>query len=130
MALQSPGLGSGLDVNSLVAQLVAAERAPAQQRLTRTESGIDTKLTALGTLRGALANFQAAVGALRTESNLLARKTEVSDPAVLRASVTSSAATGSYSVEVLSLASAHKLASAAYASGSSAAVGSRQRADR
>ena len=123
MALQSPGLGSGLDVNSLVTQLVAAERAPAQQRLTRLESGLDTKLSALGTLRGGLSNFQAAVGALRSESQLLARRTEVSEPGVLRASATASAAVGSYSVEVLSLASAHKISSQAYASGSSATVG-------
>lgn len=124
MALQSPGLGSGLDVNSLVAQLVAAERAPAQQRLTRIESGIDTKLSALGTLRGALSGFQTAVGALRSESQLLSRKVEVSDAAVLRASASPNAAVGSYSVEVLSLASAHKLASAAYTGGGSATVGS------
>ncbi len=123
MALQSPGLGSGLDVNSLVTQLVAAERAPAQQRLTRAESGLDAKISALGTLRGALSTFQGAVGALRNESQLLVRKTEASDPGALRASATSSAAVGTYSVEVLSLASAHKLASAAYAGGSGATVG-------
>lgn len=124
MALQSPGLGSGLDVNSLVTQLVAAERAPAQQRLTRAESGIDTKLSALGALRGALSGFQSSVAALRTESQLLARKAEVADPAVLRATASSSAAVGTYAVEVLSLASTHKLASRAYGAGGSAPVGS------
>lgn len=124
MALQSPGLGSGLDVDSIVTQLVAAERAPAQQRLTRIETGIDTKLSALGTMRGALSTFQASAGALRTESQLLLRKAEVSDASVLRAGAASGAAAGTYSVEVLSLASAHKLASSAYAAGGGATVGS------
>jgi len=124
VALQSPGLGSGLDVNSLVAQLVAAERAPAQQRLTRIESGLDTKLSALGTLRGALSGFQGAVGALRNEAQLMVRKAEVSDAAVLRAGAGAEASVGTYSVEVLSLASAHRLASQAYAAGSAATVGS------
>ncbi len=123
MALQAPGLGSGLDVNSLVTQLVAAERAPAQQRLTRIESGLDTKLSALGTMRGALSSLQGAIGSLRSEAQLLARKAEASDAAVLRASATAGAAVGSYSVEVLSLATAQKLASQAYAAGSAATVG-------
>lgn len=123
-SVQVSGAGSGLDVNSLVTQLVAAERAPAQQRLTRAESGLDAKISALGTLRGALSTFQGAAGALRSESQLLVRKTEASDPTVLRASATASAASGSYSVEVLSLATAHKLASQAYAGGSAATVGS------
>jgi len=123
VALQSPGLGSGLDVNSLVTQLVAAERAPAQQRLTRIESRIDTRLSALGTMRGALSSFQGAVGALRTESQLVVRKAESSDTAVLRANAAPGAAVGTYSVEVLSLASAHRLASQAYPAGSASAVG-------
>ena len=95
-SVQVSGGGSGLDVNSLVTQLVAAERAPAQQRLTRAESGLDAKISALGTLRGALSTFQGAAGALRSESQLLVRKSEASDPTVLRASATASAASGSY----------------------------------
>ncbi len=39
--ITSSGIGSGLDVNSLVTQLVAADRAPEDSRL----AGIDTKLT-------------------------------------------------------------------------------------
>ncbi len=123
MALQAPGLGSGLDINALVTQLVAAERAPAQQRLNRAESGLDAKISGLGTLRGALSTLQGSVKGLKSESQLLARKAEVSDATVLRASAASSAAVGVYSVEVLSLASAHKLVSAAYAAGSAATVG-------
>ncbi len=124
MALQSPGVGSGLDINSIVTQLVAAERAPAQQRLARNESGIDTKLSALGTLRGALANFRDAVSALRTGPQLLARKAEVSDAGVLRASAASGAAAGTHAVEVIALATAHKLASQAHPAGGAAMVGS------
>ena len=122
-SLQAPGLGSGLDVNSLVTQLVAAERAPAQQRLTRNETEIDGKLSALGTLRGALSGFQSSVGALRTTAQVDARKAESGDVAVLRATAGASAAPGRYAVEVLSLASAHKLASRAFAGGSSSTVG-------
>ena len=53
--LQSSGIGSGLDVNGLVSQLVAAERAPVEQRIARAKNGVDTKLSAFATLRGAVA---------------------------------------------------------------------------
>ena len=121
--IQASGIGSGLDINSLVSQLVAAERAPQQQRLDRSGARIDTRLSALGTMKGALSSLQSAVGALRTASQLTARKAEVSDATVMRATATASAAAGSHSVEVLSLASAQKLASQAYAGGSAATVG-------
>lgn len=121
--LSAPGLGSGLDVNSLVTQLVAAERAPAQQAITRTGTAIDTKLSALGVMKGVLSGFQSSAGALRTESLLLARKAVSSDSTVLTATATTSAPLGTYSVEVLSLASTHKIASKAYVGGGDALVG-------
>jgi flagellar hook-associated protein 2 len=121
--MSAPGVGSGLDVNTIVTQLVAAERAPAEQRISRTQSGIDTKLSALGVMRGMLSALQSSVSALRTESNLLARKAESSDTTILKASAVSSAPAGTYSVEVLSLATTHKLVSRAYAGGSGSEVG-------
>ncbi len=55
MAIQATGMGaSGLDVNSLVSQLVAAERAPLDQRIRTRETAITTKLSAFSTLKGAL----------------------------------------------------------------------------
>jgi len=52
--LSSPGLGSGLDINGLVTQLVAAEKAPAQAQITRSQTATVTSLSALGQLKGAL----------------------------------------------------------------------------
>jgi flagellar hook-associated protein 2 len=121
--LSAPGLGSGLDVNNLVTQLVAAERAPAEQRITRTQTGIDSKLSALGVMRGVLSTLQSSVGALRTENQVLARRAVSSDTTVLRSTATTSAPVGTYSVEVISLATTHKLVSRAYAGGSGSTVG-------
>ena len=50
----STGLGTGLDINSIVSQIVAAEGTPTQNRLDRREAELQTKLTAYGTLKGAL----------------------------------------------------------------------------
>ena len=121
--LSAPGLGSGLDVNNLVTQLVAAERAPAEQRISRTQTGIDSKLSALGVMRGVLSTLQSSVGALRTESQVLARRAVSSDPTILRATASTSAPVGSYSVEVMSLATTHKLVSQPYVGGSGSVVG-------
>ena len=121
--LSSPGITSGLDVNSLVSQLVAAERAPAQNRLTKAGKKADTTISALGSLRGALATLQTSIDGIKTAAALQARKATSADNTVVTAAATSSAAPGSYSVEVLALASAHKLVSAPYAGGSTATVG-------
>ncbi len=121
--LRSSGVGSGIDINGLVSQLVAAERAPAEQRLTRANTRITTQLSALGTLRGALSSLQGAVAGLKTASAFQARRAESTDKTVYAATATSAAATGSYAVEIRQLASTQKLASAAYPAGSTAVVG-------
>ena len=121
--LSAPGLGSGLDVNNLVTQLVAAERSPVEQRISRTQTGIDSKLSALGVMRGVLSTLQSSVGALRTENQVLARRAVSSDPTILRATASTSAPVGTYSVEVLALATTHKLVSEPYAGGSGSLVG-------
>lgn len=121
--LRASGVGSGIDINGLVSQLVAAERAPAEQRLQRTGTRITTQLSALGSLRGALATLQTSVGGLKSAAAFQARRADSSDKAVFAASATSGAATGTYSVEVTQLASAQKLASAAYAGGAGTTVG-------
>jgi flagellar hook-associated protein 2 len=121
--ISSTSSGSGLDVNSIVTQLVAAERAPAEQRLTRQQNTIDTQISALGTLKGAMANLQTSLTAIKTVSAFQTRSAASSNENVFKASATSSAAAGSYSVEVTSLATAHKLSSHAFAAGSNAVVG-------
>jgi flagellar hook-associated protein 2 len=121
--LQSSGVGSGIDINSLVSQLVAAERAPAEQRIQRATSKVTTQLTALGTLRGALSTLQSSVAGLKTPIAFQARRADSSDKTVFAATATSGAATGNYAVEVRNLASAQKLASAPFAAGATAVVG-------
>lgn len=121
--ISSPGVGSGLDVNSIVTQLVAAERAPEQQRLTRQQSTIDTQVSAIGTLKGAMSSLQSSLSSIKTVDAFQTRTAASSNDSLFKATATSAAAAGSYSVEVVSLAQTHKLASAAFAAGSSSVVG-------
>ncbi len=115
--------GSGLDVNSLVSQLVAAERAPLQQRFSRVESQINTQLTALGTIRSGLSTLQSSLSAIKTVDSLNGKRTVSSDPAVFKATASASASPASYAIEVKKLATSDKRSSAAMAGGESATVG-------
>jgi flagellar hook-associated protein 2 len=122
-SLTTSGVGSGLDVNSLVSQLVAAERAPYDARNTRTESKLTTQITALGQLKGSLSAFQSALGGLKTADTFLARKATLSDDTHLAVTADAAAAPGSYSVEVRQLASAAQLGSNAVTGGATGVVG-------
>ena len=122
-SFQSSGIASGIDINGLVTQLVATERAPAAQRLQRYQDQIDGKISALGVLKSSLSTLQTSLGTLKSETVFQVRKTSSTDDKVFTATATPSAAPGNYNVEVIQLAKAHKLSSAAFATGSSAVVG-------
>ena len=123
MAISSAGVGSGLDIVSIVNQLVSAERAPQANRLSRSESATKTTLSALGAFKSALANFSTAVNALKGSSTLLAKVTATSSQKELfTATAAAGTATGSFSVEVIETALAAKIATSPYA-GATSVVG-------
>lgn len=114
--ISSAGIGSGLNVNDLVNQLVTAERKPTDDRLNALESTTKAQITAFGALKSALSGLQDALNKLNGNGALPGRKTTVQDGAGFTATAGATAALGSYSVIVNQLASAHKLQSAAAAS--------------
>lgn len=121
--ITSTGIGSGLDINSLVTQLVAAERAAPEKRIAREDARLTTEFTALATLKGAMASFQGAASALKLSSALDLRKATVGDEKAFTATVTSAAAAGDYDVEVAQLATAARIGSALYPAGPDSVVG-------
>jgi flagellar hook-associated protein 2 len=121
--IQASGVGSGLDINSLVSQLVSAESASRSAPILRRETAATTKISALGTLKGALSAFKGALTPLRNLDVFSMRKATSSDTTRFTATASSKAAAGSYDVEVISLASAHRLASAPHLTGASTAIG-------
>jgi len=120
--LSSPGIGSGLDVNGLVSQLMKVESQPLTD-LDAKEAKQQTRLTAFGTLKGALSSFQGSLTALSDPAKFNAVSANFSDNTLANASATSSAVTGSHSVEIQTLAQSQKLKSASFTTTSSS-VGS------
>ena len=114
MALSAPGIGSNLDVNGIVSQIMALERRPLIVLDTK-EAKYQAQLTAYGSLKGALSSFQSAVAALASPARFSAVTASFADTTVATATASSAAAAGSYSVEVQTLAQSHKLKSATFA---------------
>ena len=113
------GIGSGLDIASLVEQLVTAERAPVENRLNVKEANVQGKLSAYGMLKSALSSFQTTVAGLADASAFQGLKGTSSDSSVVSVSTSSSAITGNYSVAVTTLAEAQSIASKAFTETSS-----------
>lgn len=122
-SINSTGIGSGLDVASLVSQLVSAERAPASGRILRAEVGTNAKISALAAFRSALAGLQTAANALRTGGALAGKTTMSAAPSVFTLTASGSAAAGSYEIEVLSLATAQRLRSSGFTADASVGTG-------
>ncbi|MDH3511597.1 MAG: flagellar filament capping protein FliD [Gammaproteobacteria bacterium] len=115
MEISAQGIGSGLDIGGIVEQLVAAERAPVGNRLNLQEARANSELSAIGTLKSGLATFRDAVATLSDLAEFQKRTTAVDVEGLISGIATSAAVPGSYDIEVLSLASIHKLASQAFA---------------
>jgi len=122
MATSAPSATTGstnLDVNSIVSQLMTVERQPLA-KLDTKEVSYQAKLTAYGSIKGAVASFQTAVQGLNSSSKFQAVKATPSDATVFSASASSIAVAGSYSLEVTKLAQAQKLVAAGQASSTAA----------
>lgn len=115
MAISSPGIGSNLDVRSIVSQLMAVEQQPLTL-LAKKEAGYQAKLSSFGTLKGALSQFQTAVRGLSDISKFQGVRATPADATIATVSASSVATPGTYALEVTKLAQAQKLATAGQAS--------------
>jgi flagellar hook-associated protein 2 len=115
--------GSQIDVQSLVSQLVSAERAQAEAPIDRDTTRVTTQISALGTLMGAMSGYRSALSSLKTVDVFSTRSATASDPTVFTATSTAKATPGSYDVEVVQLAKAQQISSTPFAAGSTTVVG-------
>lgn len=113
--LSSAGIGSGLNVESIVTGLMNVERQPLSQLQTQ-QSSYQSKISAIGTLKSALSSLQSAASALtptvlQTPTAAFSTfKASVADSTIASATASSSAVAGTYSIDVQSLATNQRLA--------------------
>lgn len=113
---------TNLDINSIVSQLMTVEQRPLTA-LAKKEASYQAKLSAYGSVSGALSNFQSAISGLSNAAKLQALKATPSDTSVFTASASSIAIAGVYSLDAITkLAQSQKLAATGQAS-STATIG-------
>lgn len=113
MAISSLGVGSGLDINGLIGQILSLEKRPLVS-LDRREADVQAKLAAYGSIKSAVSAFQSAMQGLSSLSRFQTVRASSADSTIYSASASSAAAPGSYAVEVKQLAQAQKLVSKAF----------------
>lgn len=112
---------SSIDVNSIVSQLMTVEQQPIT-KLNTKEASYQAKLSAYGSVKGAVSSFQTALQGLNSVSKFNTLKVTSADTSVASASASSIAVAGTYSLEVTSLAQSQRLLAAGQSS-STAAIG-------
>ncbi|MCY7316938.1 MAG: flagellar filament capping protein FliD [Rubrivivax sp.] len=122
-AITSLGIGSGVDINSMVSQLVALESRPLVAMRNEAKS-LQTQVSSYGQLSSLLGTLQTAAGKL-TSATLWTRATATSsDDSAVAVAGGSSAAPGSYAVSVQKLAASQTVVSTSSYSAATELVGS------
>lgn len=116
--LTSLGVGSGLNISSIVSALVQAEGQPQLTALSNKQSADQTRLSALGTLKSALSDFQTSVQQLTDGSVFQSYQATSSNQSLATVTAGTGAVGGNYTMEVQQLAQAQKLISTGFASSS------------
>lgn len=111
VGIQSTGVGSNLDVNSLISKLMQIESQPLTT-LAKKEASYLSKLTAYGSLNSALSSFQSNFVGLNSVATFQNLTANVGDSTILSASTTSVATAGNYNINVTQLAKAQTISSA------------------
>jgi flagellar hook-associated protein 2 len=110
MALQLSGLASGMDTKALIDQLMAIDQQ-ASTKLTSRKAQIQSKSDAYRALNTKLQTLQGKAFTLTQLGTIIARSASTGDDKKVTGTATADTPTGAYNIEVVSLATATKVAS-------------------
>jgi len=110
--ISSPGIGSGLDVKSIVSQLVAIEKQPLT-KLQVQAATVQTRISVFGQIKSLVSTLSDAASRLGSLTTFNAVKANSSNTKTVSASAIGGAAATSFSVKVDNLAKAQATASGA-----------------
>lgn len=108
MAISSAGIGSGIDVQSLISQLMSVERKPIEQ-LKTAASSIQTQVSSYGKVQSLMSTLRDSAAALSKNSLWTQGTATASDTTVLTATSSGSVSAGEYDIKVGQMARAHSL---------------------
>ena len=104
MSVNVSSTASGLDIHSMVNELVEAERKPRQQRIDKQLSTITTDISAYGQVKAALEQLKQLMQHSSSQQHFSSYLAKSSDNNKLTATAYAKAFEGAYEIEVLSLA--------------------------
>lgn len=114
-SITSLGVGSGLDLDSILTSLEESKEASLLTPITNQETSVNAEISAYGTLTSALTKLQTAAEALADSSLYESLSTSLSGSGVT-AATTSKAEAGTYTLQVTQLAQAQSLSTDGVAS--------------
>ncbi len=120
--ISSAGIGSGLDVDSIVSALVSVERTPITQLATQSQT-LQTKLSSYGQIKSYMSALRDAAATLARPNTWSQTTGSSSNAAAVTVATGSSTFPGSYQVQVSSLAASQSVATSKVYTGSTALVG-------
>ena len=103
------GLASGIDTKAVIDAIMAVERRPIQ-RLESRQSDLNSRKAALDEMRSKLDSFLASLRDLSSTSTLNSKIATVSNEDALGVTAGTAAELGQYSIDVVQLAAAQKIA--------------------
>ncbi|GAO72767.1 flagellar filament capping protein FliD [Comamonas sp. E6] len=122
MAISSIGIGSGLEVETIVSQLVALESKPIAALQTKA-TGINTQISAFSQLKSQISNLQDQIDKLTKPATWLGNTLTSSNSTQVTGTATSSAVQATYDVEVSQMAAGQTIGSGLVASGTTLGPG-------
>jgi len=118
------GIGSGIDIDSIVTALVNSERAPKEAQLSRLEKATTSRISALGSFRSVISELSSTLQSLNKLSAFQKQTVSSTNSSVLTATASSDVPVGKFSLQVQQLASSSKVALQSVTGGSAATFNS------
>ena len=122
MGINSVGIGSGLNVESIVSQLVALESKPLATLQTKA-TGINTQISAFSQLKSQIANLQEQAAKLAKKDTWLGNTLTSSNSAAVSGTATSAAVQATYDLMVSQMAAGQTVGSGLVTNGSALGTG-------
>ncbi|MEE3259910.1 MAG: flagellar filament capping protein FliD [Candidatus Latescibacterota bacterium] len=107
------GLGSGLDTDAIISQLIDIERRPVVL-IQRRQVELEQERAAIGSINSSLLSFKDSVAKLESDDLFSIVNAQSDDSNRISVSATNKAAAGSFSVKVLELAQSRRLSSRSF----------------
>ena len=119
--ITSAGVGSGLDVESIITQLMQIEREPLNN-LDRKQQALDVQISALGNLKNAISTLASSTRDIGDTTKFGHYDAVSQDELVFEAEIAPGTRAENHTIDVQQLATAHQLATALYSGGVDSSV--------